>query len=233
MLITAVIATGKNGYASDKERLGVEMAAKVYNPNIVKLVAAGDCEGQVILNVTHWERSVGDPWSVASMGALASEYVSWWGLNAQGLTRADYVMRSVTVTQMALDGLQTISTVDLPLSGSLVGDALPLNVAACVTLSGDRSGKAGRGRYYLGCLGESQTVGSRFTPAFVLACNQAFESFPILDDLTGPGTFNLVVYSTEFNKLPRTVGLATRVTSAFLRDNIVDSQRRRLPGRGR
>jgi hypothetical protein len=209
------------------------MAVHVYNPAVVKLVAEGHCEGQIMQNVTHWVRGAEVAWTPVAMGMLAGQYADAWNSNLQALTRADYVMSSITVTQQAADGFQIVSTVGLPQSGSATGDALPLNVAACITLAGERAGKAGRGRYFHGGLVEATTVGSRFTPAFVLAANTAFAAMTELVDEDGGGMFHLAVYSTMFNKVPRPAGLATKVHSAFLRDDIVDSQRRRLPGRGR
>lgn len=41
-----------------------------------------------------------------------------------------------------------------------------------------------------------------------------------------------VVVSRYLNNVPRTVGTSTLVLEASYRDRIVDSQRRRLPGRG-
>lgn len=205
----------------------------VYNPAVSRLVARGYCESQEILNVTHWVKDSGTPWDTGAQNDLAAEYSDWWNLNVQAFTMATYVMSEIVVTQLAENGLQTIWTAGLPQSGSVTGDGLPLSIAACVTLSTGRAGRAGRGRQFIGCLGEGASSGSRFTPQFVIAVNTAFENLVSLPATGGLGNYDLVVYSTELNKTRRAVGLASPVTSAYLRDNIVDSQRRRLPGRGR
>lgn len=205
----------------------------VPNDLVVKLVDRGYCEGQEILNTTHWIIDGGGEWSALNMDLLAESYIQWWGTEVQGLTIAGYQKSEVVLTQQIENGLQRIYTNGLPLSGSLVGDGLPLNVAACVTLSTGRAGRAGRGRFYVGCLGESSAAGSRFTAGFVNSMNEAFEALRFRPGVDGLPGYRLVVYSTELGGNPRVAGLATEVTSAYLRDNVVDSQRRRLPGRGR
>lgn len=205
----------------------------VPNNLVVKLVARGYCEGQEVINDTHWRVAGGAVWTAIQMQSLGAAYIDWWGSNVQALTVAGYVMSEVVVTQQIVGGLQEIVTSGLPLSGSLVGDALPLNIAACITFATGRSGRSGRGRYYLGCLGELSTTASRFTAPFVTAVNTAFAALTLLDSPLAGEQFQLVVYSTVFNKVARLAGVPTAVTSAYLRDNVVDSQRRRLPGRGR
>lgn len=223
---------GKSACVSASKEKGC-FVAEVLNPLVVKLVDRGFCEGQEILNTTHWIIRGGGVWTPVIMDQLGDAYADWWGTNMQGLTVAGYVKSEIVITQLAVNGFQRIITDGLPLSGSLVGDGLPLNVAACVTLSTGRSGRAGRGRFYAGCLGEGATTGSRFSAGFVNSINSAFDALVNLEAVSGDPQFALVVYSTELNSLPRPTGLATEVTSAYLRDNVVDSQRRRLPGRGR
>lgn len=205
----------------------------VYNPLVCKLVARGYCEGQEILNTSHWLAPAGGPWDSVKQNDLAFNYYSWWNQRVQPLCVAGYVMSEIVVTQLAVNGFQTIWTAGLPVSGSAAGDGLPLNVAACVTFGTGRAGRAGRGRYYLGCLAEAVTIGSRFIPTFVAAMNVAFGDMPTLVSSVGSAVHQLVVYSTVLNNVRRATGLATPVTSCYLRDNVVDSQRRRLPGRGR
>lgn len=205
----------------------------VPNGLICKLVARGYCEGQEIINDTHWRIAGGGVWTPLLMNVLANRYADWWNTNLQALTIAGYVFTEMVVTQQLVEGLQVVSTAGLPQSGSAVGDGLPLNVAACVTLATSQSGRSGRGRFYMGALAENVTNGSRFTAPFVAAVNAAFENLRVLGSGTDPEQYELVVYSTIANKVPRSVGKATAVTSAYMRDNVVDSQRRRLPGRGR
>jgi len=205
----------------------------VPNASVVSLTQRGTCEGQEVLNRTYWQVTGGGAWSNISMQELAVGYTNWWGTVVQPLVHVGYVMTELVLSQQVQEGLQLIHTAGLPLSGSLVGDALPLNVAACVTFATGRAGRSGRGRYYLGALAENASSGSRFTVPFVAAVNSAFASLRVLPIGSVGSSYSLVVYSTEFNKIPRAAGLASLVSSCYLRDSIIDSQRRRLPGRGR
>lgn len=205
----------------------------VPNAAVVSVTQRGTAEGQEVLNRTYWVITGGGAWSTVAMQELAAGYVNWWGTLVQPLVAAGYVMTELMVSQQVQEGLQLIHTTGLPLSGSLVGDALPLNVAACVTFATGRAGRSGRGRYYLGALAENASTGSRFTAAFTAAVNTAFGQLRTLPIGNIGSTYSLVVYSTEFNRQARAQGLASVVSSCYLRDSVVDSQRRRLPGRGR
>lgn len=208
--------------------------AVVYNPLVARLVARGLMANQEIINVTHWQQVSEVAPTVADLQDLAARYVSWWSTFISPIVGAGYTLNEIVVTAMdAPPALQIAFSDTLPAAGDAAGELLPANVAACVTVSGGTTGRSSRGRFYLAGLTENATVGSTFTVPTVAAINLAFSAL-LLDSEGEPFSgWELGIYSTELNSLPRPTGLFTPATSASLRDNIVDSQRRRLPGRGR
>lgn len=105
----------------------------------------------------------------------------------------------------------------------------PNNVAACVTLRTDLRGRAYRGRTYVGGIALGSIDNQNLSSIAETAINDAFAS---LVATAQAERVPLVIVSRQLNNAPRTTAAVTPVTSASLRDSVLDSQRRRLPGRG-
>lgn len=97
------------------------------------------------------------------------------------------------------------------------------------------TGRSNRGRHYALAISEDQIDQNTLDPAFILA---------YLTAIAGMGTetagigWDWVVCSqysgvdADGKPIPRAAGITRAITSVSKYDNIVDSQRRRLPGRG-
>lgn len=115
--------------------------------------------------------------------------------------------------------------------GTLVQDALPNNVTLAVSFRTGRSGRSYRGRAFWPGLTENQVDSNTVNTTTVNAIQDAWENFSIDVSSNAPGWYHVVAsYCQDGEWL--TTGEATRVTSYVIVDPIVDSQRRRLPGRG-
>jgi len=136
-------------------------------------------------------------------------------------------------------------------NGVGVGDPLPSQLAACVTLRTANSGKSFRGRVYVGGFNEAQNDASGLTAT---AANTASVNF--LADVqatlqangmnlavaTRPAEAKVITETTNHNDGTTTVrtlsrqtaknGLATAVTLIAARDAAWQTQRRRNNGRG-
>ena len=88
---------------------------------------------------------------------------------------------------------------------------------------------AARGRNYIVGLAEDVVSGNSVTPGFAAAVTAAYTA---LITATGAGPWLWVVVSRYSNGAPRSQGLAQAVNAALLTDTNIDSQRRRLSGRG-
>jgi tetrahydromethanopterin S-methyltransferase subunit G len=113
--------------------------------------------------------------------------------------------------------------------GLINSEAMPNNVAVCATITTAERGRAGRGRIYLAGISRGQTEQSYVKPDVVTAINGK------LDDLLSQleaASFRMGVYSRFYKKAKRDIGKFTPATSFAVMDSVLDSQRRRLPGRG-
>lgn len=120
-------------------------------------------------------------------------------------------------------------TTGFPVPGALATDSLPNGTALVITSRTARRGRSFRGRTYLAGIPTTGSVNSSFTSGLVAGFVAIFNTY-----LADAITENLppVVVSKRANGAPRTVGIATPITTY---DNVslgTRSQRRRNPGIG-
>lgn len=120
------------------------------------------------------------------------------------------------------NNVEYIASPAVPFAGTNGSELLPLNVASCVTLRTDKAGASFRGRFYVSGWTEagSATDGLMTAAARSGAVNLVTA---IRDGLDASG-FTMAVAS-------RVLGTSRAVTSILSRDNVWDTQRRRIvPG---
>lgn len=140
------------------------------------------------------------------------------------------VWRSILCTDLtAFDGTQVeyFGTGEVP--GTSTGSHMPNNVAWVVKFITETRGRSFRGRNYIpGLTGESiedNLMSTESADTIVTAYQDTF------DDLDAAAYIPVVVSRYHLNA-PRVAGVATPISSVTYTDLVVDSQRRRLPGRG-
>jgi len=103
------------------------------------------------------------------------------------------------------------------------------NVAFCVSLKTASSGRSFRGRKYVPGIATSQRVGNTVLPAYGQALADAFNTLiTVLEGFSKA----LVIVSRIADGVERLTAVTTPVTSAVATNFDLDSQRRRLNGRG-
>lgn len=195
--------------------------------NCARLEARFIQEGQHVENVYHLRSAAA--FTVGDMEAAAAAFVAWFDVSMQPL-----VASAVTLTEIVVRGLDTPTdvaisyTTGLPLVGGNVSAGLPNNVTAALKWTTALSGRSYRGRTYHIGLTESQVAGS--TIDATVRTNIQNTYLNLIGDMDTAG-FTMVVASRVTAGAERVAGVATTILSCFL-DSTVDSQRRRLPGRG-
>ena len=117
-----------------------------------------------------------------------------------------------------------------PPGGGVTGEALPNNCALCLTLVTGLRGRSYRGRVYVPALPESETSGNDVSSVLVNSLVTAYTGMITVV----PSTLAVwSVCSRRHNKVERPSGVLTPIVTVKATDNVVDSQRRRLPGRGK
>lgn len=168
--------------------------------------------------------------TVADLTDVAEMLSTWWNASVKPLQGANTTLREIYLTgQNAADGASYTYTTGLPVDGTLSGEALPNNCALVVSLRTEKRGRSYRGRVYHMGITEGVCNGNQVTDTYANNVVSAYDA--LISDAATAG-FNLVVCSRRSGNAPRASGVLTTVIDALLVDTVIDSQRRRLPGRG-
>lgn len=197
-------------------------------PNTVSVELVHTQGTTIMENVLHFEAD-GPPFT-DEMIELANDIIGWWSSDVRPQVNDQTSLIEVRVTSLDDQFAPSVSVVTgLPLAGSAAQPMLPSNVSLALTKRTALRGRAYRGRVYFIGLGEGQVVGNTVNGVTVTALVNAFNAG--LHYNTTSLSWDQVVVSRYLNKVPRETGVTTVVTG-YTSDGIIDSQRRRLPGRG-
>lgn len=174
---------------------------------------------------------VSDP-SVTDMANLASQLYDWWDDHLKPLQNTLTQLREIYITNLTTGFSPTYTFVPSVSSfGTLAGSVLPNNSTITISFRTEGRGRSSRGRNYAVGLVEpilgvgGQTVLQSFADDLVAAYNVL---------LTPPATdWTWSIVSFYVNGLARAEGLVIPVQAATVVNLDLDSQRRRLPGRGK
>lgn len=162
---------------------------------------------------------------------LAAEYKTWWDTQLAPHLPTALSLVLIKVTDLTVEnGMSIEYSTGLPLTGDSPSAVLPNSCTFTIKWTTGRGGRSYRGRTYFVGLREDIVVNNLVDLAYVTQLIPIYQELVVLDLPTNDCV--MVVASKFSNGLPRAVGLATVVTNCSI-DRIVDSQRRRLPGRGR
>ena len=186
--------------------------------------------GQQVENVIY-VKGESTPMSTDSMRSIGDVLSAWYTVNEAPLVVTHIVLNEIKLTAMdTFDGPALSYTDGLPVAGTSTGTGLPNNVSLAVKLSSESRGRSATGRWFIagipvGVLSDANTVSSGWAGFQKAAFDALILAF-------GSTTFRWVIASYRTHNEWRTVG-ATHDVSGISVDRTVDSQRRRLPGRGR
>ena len=184
--------------------------------------------GQEVENVLYVRQH--EPLTPVTMDAAGALLVLWWVTNMAPRTCVDVSLNEVKITDMsASDAPAESFTTGLPVSGTYDRSGLPGNVTLAVKLSTHSRGRSYTGRSYIVGIPDGSQTGNQVNSDASALYKAAYES--LISELS-IGGLDLVVVSFVHDKLLREVGVATDVTSVTIDQNL-DSQRRRLTGRGK
>lgn len=168
-------------------------------------------------------------WTPAGLELLVGEMITWVGSFLYVPLSQDISLFEVTARDISTqDGAQFTASPTAPVIGLAGGQALPGNCAIVVTFRTGLTGRSRRGRNYVAGIREADSASNAVNGATVDAIRTAYENLVIPFGAAG---CNHVVFSRFTNKAPRALGVPTIVTS-YTADTNLDSQRRRLAGRG-
>lgn len=184
--------------------------------------------GQQIENTLAFENSL--PWDPSSLADQCQALYDWHVAELLPNLAADLVLREVYGTSLESDSAPVGSYVPpVPPAGGQIQTAEPGNVAFGVTFRTALRGRSYRGRNYVPGIPANQRVGNQVTASF---SNLVVDAYTLLLDAYGDVIGTWVIASRYHNNAPRVTGVAIPVSVAVAVNLDIDSQRRRLTGRG-
>lgn len=186
--------------------------------------------GEFAENVYHVEHPGG--WSEANLLTTCAAFHDWWMTHVKIMTGLQVQLEKILGTDMSDQfGPRVEYVTGLPQVGGLgSGDGVPNHVAVAVKWLTAKRGRSYRGRTYHFGLRSTQFSNNTVSAGIVADLRTAYNA--LIVEVEGAGGDRLVVASRYANKMARDPGVATPIIACTV-DPIIDSQRRRLPGRGR
>lgn len=205
------------------------MAPFIPVPGVLQANVRFSLEGQQIENVMCF-RYDGMPFGAAAAAVYDVLNTVWW----DGF-RAQIASECVSVENYMVDLSDEAGPVAaLPAftnaAGAATGFPVPNNAALVITHRTANRGRSYRGRTFVAGIAKSVVSGSYVDPGVVSDIVNAFND---MVDASQAAEVPFTIASRRHNKNPRVEGIDTIVTLCVARDNVLDSQRRRSPGRGR
>lgn len=178
---------------------------------------------------TLWFRFRAGAPTLTDLIALGSAVNDYWSGTIMPALASTLVLLGNVATDWSSDTAPAINT-PFVIEGGIATPALPNNVAFCVSFSTAGRGRSSRGRNYVPgipreVLVDANTVSADFANTIVTGYG-GINSSPIDTD------WEWSVVSFQTGGAPRVAGLVQPVGFAAATDLTLDSQRRRLPGRG-
>jgi len=210
------------------ERNGKHAMAFIPVPNTIQAELVYVWNGETCENVLHYE-ATGAP-DLAEMTALAAALATWWNTNIRTIVSNQLSLTNIKITDLNFANAPGIDySVGMPMIGAVANDSMPNNVSLSIAKRTVFRGRSFRGRIYHAGLAETQVAGN---DVLLATGNSILAAWELAKTFTAAGeTFTMVVVSKYSGGAERAEGLTTPVTN-FTTDRKVDSQRRRLPGRG-
>lgn len=170
------------------------------------------------------------PWGEADMLTTLNDLSTWAQDELLPNLSNQLSLYNLTATSQESSSAPVVELpVSPPVSGSLDNPTVPNNVTLATSFLTPLRGRSYRGRVYTPGIDRTQLVSStQYNSGIVAALTAAYAAinaaFTVVDA-------EHAVISTRTNNAARTTGVATSVTG-YRTESFVDSQRRRLAGRG-
>lgn len=202
---------------------------KPNNPLVCKVALIFQRDTRELVNTFHVARTTG--WDISSMTALGTAIVSWYNSVYKAALPTTVALSQVQVRQL---NPASPLAVDIPVTPASPGTRGGPTEAgnASVTMS-ERTGFAGRayrGRMYAAAVPSNDvTSDDKVSSALVTLLGNAIGNL-VFGAL--PAGDLLAVFHRP-GLVPKPLDNLYTVVNTYILENIIDSQRRRLPGRGR
>jgi len=198
-------------------------------PNTAQVEMVYDLFGSKVENVYHVRGSGG--WTIAELQSLANVFNTWDNDVLKLMRGASACLDRIVARDLTAEiapGVEVNAHIDPCGSGG--GETQPGNVTVAVKWTTGLVGRSARGRTYHIGLTETMTVGNALVPTIAANLITAYTSLITRIQGADPN-WQLVVVSRYSNNVRRAQGEVFDIIACDVDLNL-DSQRRRLTGRG-
>jgi len=198
--------------------------------NCAHVLIQGSLFGQQVDNDLYFRHTTG-PIAASDLVTLATDIGSWWTTTIVPLLNEQYTAifaraRDLT-TQFGFSSEVSLGAT----AGGVTGESAPNNCTMAVSFRTAFVGRSNRGRNYVPVLTNSQVTDNTIDAGFATDIVNGY-ALLIAGGGATPAGWTWVVVSRFNAGLPRVAGVFNEIFTVLTTDLIVDSQRRRLPGRG-
>jgi len=192
-------------------------------------------DSQKVENTLYFRKD--SAWSLGDLVTLGNSFLIWWTTYYDVFASSSVTLSEIYITDLTSStGLVQSTPAPTPHpAGSREANSLPNNVTLTISFRTDQRGRSHRGRNYIVGLTEDAVVKNTVDSAVIGDIETAYNA---LQDVASDNSCFWVVVSrfsgvdSDGDPIPRVAGVTTAITSVIVVDPVVDSQRRRLPGRG-
>lgn len=199
--------------------------------NTCKVVIRNMVDRQLMINDLYFRNEV-EGITPLGLADLVTSIASWWTLNVLPLLSEDVVFGVVSARDLSVGIGAEYELSQGPALGGVASEAAPNNVCIAVSFRTGVAGRSFRGRNYISGIPNSTININVLSGTFGVDITDAYNLL-LVGGGALPANWVWVVTSYFTGGAPRAVGLTTPIMQAILTDTVVDSQRRRLPGRGK
>lgn len=184
-------------------------------------------QGQQVMNKIHF---IMDPITPQGMSDLAAQVYIWWVTHLSTIVSSTVLLRGVEVVDLTTQDGGTAFYANNPLQGgSNLTESVVNSTSLAVSLKTGGRGRSRRGRIFHIGLVDELVANNRVSQA---GLNALLNGYGELMDATTISAGQFCVLSRQFNNVKRPVASAATVTAVSFANDVIDNQRRRLPGRG-
>jgi hypothetical protein len=185
---------------------------------------------------TLWAHTI-DTVDGTTLAAAATAVKDWWVSDYGPLVSDLVTLREVVATDQTIETGPQVTISGEGAAGGQIGGCMPNNVTLSVSFHTTSRGRSFRGRNYIvgipvEQLATTNAVEATWAAGFPTAYEALREALDAVDWTWGVLSRFSGVEPDTGKPIPRASGLFTPIVSATLADLTIDSQRRRLPGRG-
>lgn len=200
-----------------------------YNSSVMKFELRYDWDNEEVENILYVATPA--PANYSDVANTCIDLNTWWSTEIKPLQANTVTLREIYGKVMIAGAApEYTETTGLPSAGTKVGASQPNNVSLAISFRTGFAGRSFRGRNYIIGLVEGDVTNNQVGAAVLNAWQTAYQQLLPAGGYLNFGVWS--VYSQFTNGDLRPTGVATSIIAAVFTNDIVDSQRRRLPGRG-